>query len=327
MWNRSFYDIQKEKSIKFRDKLIGDPGQGLFFKIPREFVLMQPELNLMETNRYEAEKYFTNNHIPFWNTGEKRPKGINKPSGHMLSSQVACINHLFFFRQDQNIATAILKGIDENVKTALLLDNDKSDPGFVSLEVIGKENYLKEKSHTRGAHSTSVDAVMLAEMQDGTRKLFFIEWKYVEEYRGKQSKFVEEGGERRKATYLPLLQNEDCPIKIAELNDRFIEGILYEPFYQLMRQTLLAHEMIKAKDFGAIAYIHLHLIPSANKELKLENPSRGILQGATLQETWTNLLKSPNKYRAIDPKDFLEPAIQFAYATAAIKYLEQRYWT
>lgn len=326
MRNKSYYKIQKEKCIKFRDKLIEDPGQGLFFKIPRNFVLLQPELNIMESVRYEAEKYFTDNKIPFWNTGETRPRGINKPSGHMLSSQVACINHLLFFRQKEEIATAILKSVDANVKAALRLENDKTDTGFVSLEVIGKENYLKEKSHTRGAHSTSVDAVMLADMQDGSRKLFFIEWKYVEEYRGKQSKFVEEGGERRKATYLPLLQNENCPIKIAELNDRFIEGIFYEPFYQLLRQTLLAHEMTKAKNFGATDYIHLHLIPSANKELKLVNPSRGILQGATLQETWTNLLKSPNKYRAIDPKDFLEPASHFAYATTAIKYLEQRYW-
>jgi hypothetical protein len=322
----NFYDSQREKSIAIRDKLIGDPGQGLFYDIPRGFVLMRPELNLMEAVRYDAEKYFTDNHIPFWNTGEKRAKGVHKPSGHMLSSQVACINHLFFFRQHQEIATAILKGVDNNVMTALRLDNDKTDSGFVSFEVIGKKNYLKERRHTRGSHSTSVDAVMLAEMRNGSRKLFFIEWKYVEEYRGKQSKFIEEGGGRRKATYLPLLQKEDCPIKTAELDDTFIKGIFYEPFYQLSRQTLLAHEMTKAKEYGATDYLHLHLIPTNNKELKLENTSRGILQGATLQETWTNLLKSPDKYKAIDQKDFLEPARQISEAKTAIEYLEQRYW-
>jgi hypothetical protein len=323
----SFYEIQKDKCIGLRDKLIGDPGQGLFFNIPRDFVLMQPELNLMEAIRNDAVKYFTNNNISFWNTGETRLKEINKPSGHMLSSQVACINHLFFFRRHQDIATAILKGIDNNVKTALRLDNDIADHGYVSFEVIGQENYLKERSHTRGANSTSIDAVMLAEMQDNTRKLFIIEWKYVEEYRSKQSKFVEEGGERRRATYMPFLKKEDCPINILELNDKFVEGIFYEPFYQLLRQTLLAHEMIKAKDFGAIDFIHLHLIPADNKELKNNNPSRGILQGEKLEVTWTNLLKSPNKYKAIDPKYFLEPARQFSNATTAIKYLEQRYWS
>jgi len=323
----SFYDVQREKCIDLRDKLTGDSGQGLFFNIPREFVLMQPGLNLMEAVRNEAEIYFADNKIPFWNTGETRPSGINKPSGHMLSSQVACINHLLFFRHDQNIATAILKGVDKNVKTALRLDNDKTDQGFVSLEVIGKENYLKEKRHSRGAHSTSVDAVMLAEMENGSRKLFFIEWKYVEKYSGKQSKFIEKGGNTRKETYLPLLRKEDCPIKISELNDKFIEGIFYEPFYQLMRQTLLAHEMIKAKDFGATDYVHLHLIPTDNKELKLVNPSRGILTGSTLQETWSNLLNSPEKYSAIDPKDFLEPARHIPNAMDAIQYLEQRYWS
>lgn len=55
----------------------------------------------------------------------------------MLSSQVACINHLLFFRHNQDIATAVLKGIDNNVNKALRLDNDKTDHGFVSLEVIG----------------------------------------------------------------------------------------------------------------------------------------------------------------------------------------------
>lgn len=323
----NFYEIQKEKCIGLRDKLIGDPGQGAFFKIPREFVLMRPELNLMEAVRTEAEKYFNDNNIPFWNTGEIRSKGINKPSGHMLSSQVACINHLLFFRHQQDIATAILKGVDNNVKIALQLDNDNFDHGYVSLEVIGKENYLKERRHSRGAHSTSVDAVMLAEMQDCSRKLFFIEWKYVEEYRGKQSKLIEEGGERRKETYMHLLKKEDCPIKILKLDDKFIEGVFYEPFYQLLRQTLLAHEMTKAKDFGATDYVHLHLIPSDNKELILENPSRGILQGATLHETWTNLLKSSDKYRVIDPKDFLTPARQISNATTAIEYLEKRYWS
>ena len=321
-----FYDIQKEKCIRLRNEITNDPGQGLFYKISRDFVLNNPELNLMEEVRNEVEKYFTENNIQFWNTGEIRPKGINKPSGHMLSSQVACINHLFFFRHQQDVATSILKGIDNNVKTALHLDNDKPNHGFVSFEVIGKENYLKERSHTRGVFSTSIDAVMLAEMQDESRKLFFIEWKYVEQYIGKPSKFNEEGGERRKETYLPLLKEKDCPLKIKDLNDKFIEDIFYEPFYQLMRQTLLAHEMIKAKDFGASDYIHLHLIPNDNHELKLKNPSIVILLGNTLEETWSNLLKSPEKYKTIDPKVFLEPARKFSNVTKAMNYLEQRYW-
>jgi hypothetical protein len=323
----SYYKTQLEKNIRLRDMLTGDPGQGLFFDIPRDFVLMKPELNIMEVSRDKVEKYFIGNGIPFWNTGEKRPKGVIKPTGHMLSSQVACINHLFFFRDNQNIATAILKGIDSKVKTALHLDNDKTDPGFVSLEVIGKEKkYLGERNHSRGANATSVDAVMLAELEDGTRKLFFIEWKYVEEYIGKQSKFIEKGGETRKATYLPLLLKDDCPIMISELTDKFIEGIFYEPFYQLTRQTLLAHAMTKGKDFGATDYIHLHLIPTDNKELKFENTSRGILEGATLEEVWKKLLKSPEKYQAIDPKVFLGPARQFPEVSVAINYLQQRYW-
>ncbi len=54
------------------------------------------------------------------------------------------------------------------------LNNDKTDHGFVSLEVIGKHaHYLNERNHSRGAiGGFHYDAVMLAEMNDGTRKIF-----------------------------------------------------------------------------------------------------------------------------------------------------------
>src|ERR1035437_6127440 len=75
-----------------------------------------------------------------------------------------------------------------------------------------------------------------------------------------------------------------------------------------MRQTLLAHEMTEAKEYGATDYQHLHIIPKANKELKDVNTAEGKLDGTNLQETWTSLLKSPDKYKVMDPKDFISPA-------------------
>ena len=75
-----------------------------------------------------------------------------------------------------------------------------------------------------------------------------------------------------------------------------------------MRQTLLAHEMIKAKEYGATDYQHLHIIPKENKELKEVNTADGKLDGTNLQEIWISLLKSPEKYKVMDPKDFISPA-------------------
>lgn len=308
----TYIEQQRKKAVGLRDEVFKDPGGGHFKKLDRTFVLKDPALNIWAGVREDAIDYFRRNTIPFWDSG-------NEPTGHLLSSQIACVNHLYFVRQRQDIATAILQGIDKNVKTALVMDNG-SDSGYVDFEVVGSKNYLGEKLHTRGANSTSVDAVMLAELENGLRKLFFIEWKYVESY-GKTSKAEGDSGQTRIKTYTPLLMQSDCPIKISN-----IEGLFTEPYYQLMRQTLLAHEMAKAKEYRADIYFHLHVIPKDNKELKDVNTTSGKLAGETLEETWKNVLKSPELYRAVDPKDFLEPARKCIDSFAPLTYLEQRYW-
>jgi hypothetical protein len=310
----SYLEKQRQKAISLRNEIFRDSGGGIFKGSERDFVLKEPELNIWAGVREDVIAYFKRHKIPFWDSGDE-------PTGHLLSSQIACINHLYFIRQRQDVSTAILKGVDKDVKIALKMDNGEIDNGFVDFEVIGKDNYLGEKLHTRGANSTSVDAVMLAEMQDGQRKLFFIEWKYVEQYKSQPSKALGESGNTRIKTYKTLLKSNDCPIKIAD-----IEGLFSEPYYQLMRQTLLANEMVKAKEYGASDYQHLHIIPKANTDLKDINTATGKLEGSNLKETWTRLLKTPEKYMAIDPKEFVEPARNCNDALTWIKYLEERYW-
>ena len=310
----SFIEEQRRKAIDLRDKIFRDPGGGMFKNEHRDFMLENNVLNLWEGIREDAIHYFNSKEIPFWDSG-------STPTGHLLSSQIACINHLFFLRQREDIATAILKSVDNNIKIARRLDDGDNDNGFVDFEVIGKENYLGEKSHTRGANSTSVDAVMLAEYPDGNRKLFFIEWKYVESY-GSNSKAKDKGGPTRIKIYSPHLEESDCPIKNCNL-----EGLFIEPYYQLMRQTLLADKMTKYKEFGAVDYLHLHIIPKANKELLSINTASGKLNGNTLTETWTNLLKLPNKYKLIDPADFLGPALECPDTKSVLNYLQERYWS
>jgi len=311
----SYLEDQRQKAIQHRDLIFKDPGGGIFRNLEREFVLSNPALNIWAGVREDAIAYFKRHDIPFWDN-------VNGgPTGHILSSQIACINHLYFLRQRQDVATAILQNVDNKVRCALLLDNGDGDSGYVDFEVIGKENYLKEKSHSRGANSTSVDAVMLAEMQEGTRKLFFIEWKYVEQYKNQPSKAEGENGLTRTNIYKPHLDKPDCPILPADITELFTE-----PYYQLMRQTLLAHEMIKAKEYGATDYQHLHIIPKENKDLREVNTVQGKLKGTNLSETWTRLLKSPEKYKVMDPKDFISPAKKCKDTLAVTVYMEQRYW-
>jgi hypothetical protein len=308
----SYKEQQRKRATGLRDEVFKDPGGGQFKSLDREFVLKDPSLNLWAGIREDAIDYFKRNNIPFWDSG-------NEPTGHLLSSQIACINHLFFVRQRGDIATSILKGVDNNVKIALKMDNGL-DSGYVDFEVIGSKNYLGEKLHTRGANSTSVDAVMLAELNNGTRKLYFIEWKYVESY-NKTSKAEGESGKTRQNIYSPLLNQPDCPIKTSN-----IEGLFTEPYYQLMRQTLLAHQMIKAREYQADSYFHIHVIPKDNKELKDINTADGKLKGNKLEDTWKNVLKSPDLYKTIDPSDFLNPAHTCLDCIAPMTYLKQRYW-
>lgn len=309
----SYLEEQRRKAIGLRDKIFKDPGGGIYKNIGREFVLTENHLNLLAGIREDAIHYFTENKIPFWDKGAS-------PTGHLLSSQIACLNHLFFMRQREDIATEILRAVDSNVKSALRLNNGNDKDGFVDFEVIGKDNYLGEKCHTRGANSTSIDAVMLAEMNNGNRKLFLIEWKYVESY-GNYSKATDKGGATRLKIYSSHLNEEGCPIKNCNL-----EGLFTEPYYQLMRQTLLAHNMIKAGEYSATDYMHLHIIPKSNKELLLVNTAAGKLSGNSLTDTWSMLLKSPHKYKVIDPADFLKPAEKCPDTKTVISYLRERYW-
>jgi hypothetical protein len=84
--------------------------------------------------------------------------------------------------------------------------------------------------------------------------------------------------------------------------------------------------MKKAKEYGATSYMHLHIIPTANTDLKNVNTAAGKLDGSALHDTWTSLLKSPDQYKAVDPKDFISAAKKCEDTLAWTTYLQNRYW-
>ena len=309
----SYIEEQRKKAIGLRNELFKDPGGGMYNNQPWEFVLKDQTLNIWKGVRAEVIAYFHQNSISFW-------ESINRPSGYLLSSQIACINHLFFMRQRQDVATVVLQGLDRNVKRALRIEKDENDIGFVVFEENGQNNYLKERSRIRGAHSTSIDAAMLALMKDGTRKLFLIKWSYAECFSGR-SKEINNKGLYSIFNYKPFLEDLDSPIKSCDLI-----GLSIEPYFQLMRQTLLAHEMTKANDYGATDYTHLFVVPSGNQDFLGVNVASSRLEGSSLTETWSKLLKTPGKYIIIDPKEFLEPSIDCTDTKEIISYLKKRYW-
>jgi len=304
----NYREKERQRATALRDELFRDPGMGDFKKTPREFVLSDPGLNLWGGIRDDALAYFTSNSITWWDSG-------NEPTGHLLSSQIACINHLYPLRQREDLATVVLRTIRPDILRALPLDT-----GFVEFEVIGKERLGGERAAVRGANCTSVDAMMLGEMDNGQRILFPIEWKYTESY-SPDSKIEGKGksGETRWDSYEGLLKATDSPIQHEPLKDLF-----YEPFYQLMRQVLLANEMIKRREYGATDWVHVHVIPNENTDLINKITSPG-LNGDTIGEAWKTVLRQPEKYVSMDPKDLVAAMAVREDTQAITQYLMKRY--
>ena len=103
-------------------------------------------------------------------------------------------------------------------------------------------------------------------------------------------------------------------------------GSIYyqEPFYQLMRQTLWAENIIRHRDeeiLKADDYLHIHVIPSANEDLLNKQYN---VADAPMKAMWHKMLNDPTKYVIIDPKKLFAPIVD-SYPELS-QYLEKRYW-
>jgi hypothetical protein len=302
----SFRERERNRLIEIRDAVFKDPGSGLFFGKPRDFVLNDAALNLWDGIRWDAIAYFKNKGIKWWQGTD------DGPTGHLLSSQIACVNHLYFLRQRADLATAALRTIDVNVTKALVVDD-----GYVEFEFIGEKQYLKERSFTRGANCTSVDAFMIGLMPDGQQRAFLIEWKYTEDY-DQEDKYIAQ----RAGVYDDLIRHEGSPFKQIEP-----KALYLEPFYQLMRQTLLGWQFSENCDHGCTSYRHVHVIPDSNVEFhsKVTSP---FLNGKNVSEAWRSTLKEPHLYIRTTPENFIRTSLAAGPDSKSIEvYLTQRYWS
>ena len=301
----SFRERERQRLIKERDRLFKDPGLGLFSHKPRDFVLSEAAANLWEGIRADAIQYFARNKIPWWNGDE------NGPTGHILSSQVSCVNHLYLLRQRPDLAKAVLRAIDSEIVEAEVVDY-----GCVEFEFIGKRQYLKEREFSRGTNCTSIDAFMIGRTAHGSRRAFLVEWKYTEIYR-RQDKYNTE----RAAVYDDLIRADDLPFKPIEP-----QAFYFEPFYQMMRQTLLGWQISKHEDYGCTSYRHIHVVPEQNAEFH-RNITAPLLKGASVSEAWWAVLKRPEFYLSTTPANFMRPVLEERDTKALTGYLTQRYWS
>ena len=288
-------------------------GGGYFMGDFRDFVLKESIYNLYEPIRKDILKYMSENNISWW--------GGNKPTGHTLSSQIACFNHLFYIRNDKDIVLNILNNVKNEFIEVLPIPCDKEDT-FISFEVVSGEDYLNEKQSTRGTNCTSIDAFIYARHNSGEIWLIPIEWKYTEHYNNQDKSTEDSRGDERLRRYMTLIKDSK---QLKSLDE--YKGSVYfqEPFYQLMRQTLWAEQVIAHKDsekepLKADNYLHIHVIPNANKDL-LNKAYK--VTGNSMENSWKAQLEDDSKYIIVDPADLIKP-IKNNYGKL-YSYIKERY--
>ena len=131
------------------------------------------------------------------------------------------------------------------------------------------------------------------ERHDGKRQVVLIEWKYTESY-SPIPLAISKTGTSRVDIYRPLFEAADCPIK-RDLLPKF-EELFFEPFYQLMRQQLLANEMENAKELGADIVSLMHISPTHNIDFRrITSPGLSDL-GISAIDVWGKLVAKQDRF-------------------------------
>ena len=196
-----------------------------------------------------AIDFFGERNIRWWKSSrsgdDSRAVG---PTRNMASSQVACVNFLLPLAAIPGALTAALRSLDGDVRSVVdIRQGGLSSP--VEFEWLGIPHSL-EGGNIRGAQNTSVDAFLVAETASGSRRAYLLEWKYVEQYLATKANFKGEGkaGDTRRRRYQHIFHapfSSFNPAAAPELDD-----FLYEPFYQIMRQRLLADRMVEQRELN-----------------------------------------------------------------------------
>lgn len=294
----TFLDEEKHRYIAYKasSQHLPDAARlpGIYDEKPRPFCL--PEefagFSLFEGIRDEVQAYFQDAEIK-WHDGRNR-----QPSNHLCDSQVCCVNFLYSFSSFPDALASLLRPVFPQIRRMLPLEQDGH---FVSHEWIGAKNYLGEKvphhgNRTRGAHFTSADAAVLFETTGGSKHIALIEWKYTETYATVNLKTAKSGTDRT-GIYRHLYDHPDFPLDKARLGN--FDALFFEPFYQLMRQQLLASAMEKSSELGADTVSLLHIAPARNRQLERVTSPQLTDLSDTVTGVWQRLVTKADRFHSV----------------------------
>jgi hypothetical protein len=116
---------------------------------------------------------------------------------------------------------------------------------------------------------------------------------------------VAASGRSRVEIYRRLFEQPDCPIDKVKLH--CFEALFYEPFYQFMRQQLLAYEMEKAHELGADVVSLLHIAPAHNSDFKTITSPLLKTPGLSATDVWKSLVTLPDRFISVSTETLFGP--------------------
>ncbi|MFC3183284.1 PGN_0703 family putative restriction endonuclease [Cypionkella sinensis] len=304
-----FKPDQREAQIRFFSQI--DPA-NLMEGYPYRLIDRARSLNLNPVFSEDIEQHFA---------GDAARNGStivwHQHSNHALSSQVCCVNFLApLMRQPELLSRVLASALGVEPPEMQPVGTDaKGRDLFVDFEWTGESDYLGEwpkgKIASRGANATSADAAVRYRDSSGLCTVL-IEWKYTESYGAPipDSANPEGGNRTRVKRYQDKTFEPDGPIR-SDLG-LTVEDFFWEPFYQLVRQQMLAWRMQQARESGADRVMVLHISPKGN--LALHKVTAPNLQrfGSDAFEVFSRLLVEPGNFRSASIEAAFLPTLQKA---------------
>lgn len=310
----TFEARERARQVRFLDETIGE--RAYYQNSACRLVPEQKTLNLAPSIRDVAPRYFVAKNIT-WHTH----------ANHALSSQVCCLNFLMpLAEQPDRLARLVGRALGIEPPAMLPVeDGPDGRPWFVGFEWNGAgRDYLNEGAAggtlKRGSNSTSADAVVRFQGADGPETLL-IEWKYTETY---GAPIAESGNATRTKRYEDLAFAPNGPVR-ADLG-LALANFFFEPFYQLLRQQMLAYQMEKAGEHEARRVRVLHISPTGNTALhRVTSP---VLRrfGTDAFEVFRSLLVRPDQFVNRSTEELFRPLVDDAgFGDEWGRYIAARY--
>ena len=235
---------------------------------------------------------------------------VHSEALNLRSSQVCCFNFMFPLRQDLVLAKKALLPMLPGVEEILGFEFEYTGPQEQQKDI---SRWLGEPaSGKRGQNRTSIDVAIFWKDREGRRCLTLAEWKYTERQYGDCGGFRSTGNTKKEFCQSGMQSPADvrgnCYLTVGRNTRTYwdnlgeagididkalagVEGCPFRgPFYQLLRQYLLAARLRQTGHFDSVDVVSIGFRGNANLE---DVPAHLVPLGQTVIEAWNSILLPP----------------------------------